>query len=176
MTWPNLWAPWRIDYIRAASDDCEGGGDPSGSFIADAFEHPDQDAERLVLYRDAVGLIMMNRYPYTNGHLMVAPGRAVPDLTDLPPADRARLMELIVIAERLIQVVMNPQGINIGVNVGRAAGAGLPGHVHVHLVPRWAGDTNFMHVVGQVRVIPQAMQEIYDEFRAALPNVLDLSD
>lgn len=143
------------------------------TFIREAYEKPEEDRDRLVLYREDAGLIMMNRYPYTGGHLMVAPGQEVADLADIPAAQRARLMEMVVIAERLIQRVLNPQGINIGVNIGRSAGAGLPNHVHIHLVPRWGGDTNFMHVVGNVRVIPQALDELYDELKAALPSVLD---
>lgn len=163
----NLWAPWRLEYVKDLVDtDAEG-----GCFLCEAWSNPEQDAQRHVIYRDQHGMILMNRYPYTNGHLLVALGEHIPDLPQLSAEQRCALMELTTLAERLIQAVMNPQGINIGINVGRAAGAGLPGHLHVHLVPRWSGDTNFMTVVGKVRVIPQAMQEIYDEYKCAVDRV-----
>ena len=166
MEWPNLSAPWRIDYIRRKPDP----GEPA-CFLCEAWERREEDAERLVLHREEAGMIIMNRYPYTNGHLMVVPGEHAADLADLAAGRRAALMELIVLAERLIRATLDPQGVNIGVNVGRAAGAGLPGHVHAHLVPRWGGDTNFMHVVGQVRVTPQSLEQVYGEMAAALPKV-----
>ena len=166
MHWPNLMAPWRIDYIRRTKS-----GDEPACFLCEAWEKPDEDAERLVIHREPAGLILLNRYPYTNGHLMVVPGEHVGDLTDLAAERRAALMEMVVLAERAIHLTLNPQGINIGVNVGAAAGAGLPGHVHVHLVPRWGGDTNFMQVVGQVRVNPQAMEQVYEELKDAVEKV-----
>lgn len=168
MEWQSIWAPWRIDYIRRVKDEAQ-----PPCFLCAAWEAPAEDADRLVLHRTDVGLIVMNRYPYTNGHLMAVPGEHVSDLIDLDAHRRAALMELTTLAERLIQATLNPQGINIGMNIGRAAGAGLPGHLHVHLVPRWGGDTNFMHVVGGVRVQPQATEQVYEEMTAALPKVLD---
>ena len=155
MEWPNLWAPWRIGYIKRVDDG------PPRCFICDALSQPGADEENLVVFRAEHGLAMLNRYPYTNGHLLVVPREHAGDLTDLPSDRRIGLMEMIVQAERLIQTVLNPQGLNIGINIGRSAGAGVPGHVHVHLVPRWGGDTNFMHVVGQVQVNPQALEEVY---------------
>ena len=162
MEWPNLWAPWRIDYIKRVDD-----GKSPTCFICDALKDTDRDEQSLVVFRNEHGLVMLNRYPYTNGHLMVVPAEHAGDLTDLSTERRTGLMEMIVQAERLIHTVFNPQGLNIGVNVGRSAGAGLPGHVHVHIVPRWGGDTNFMHVVGQVQVNPQALEEVYREMRKA---------
>ena len=167
MEWPNLWAPWRIDYIRKVDDK------PPRCFICDALEGTDREPDNLVVFRNEHGLAMLNRYPYTNGHLLVVPREHVGDLTDLSPTRRVGLMELVVAAERVIQVVLNPQGLNIGINIGRSAGAGVPGHVHVHLVPRWGGDTNFMHVVGQVQVNPQALEQVYREMRDAAPRVLE---
>jgi ATP adenylyltransferase len=161
MEWPNLWAPWRLDYIRSSGDK------PAGCFICDAWANPDLDERHYVIGRDEHGLVMLNRYPYTNGHVLIVPGEHVGDLIDLPAAKRAALMELVVTAERVIQATLNPQGMNIGANIGRSAGAGVPGHVHIHVVPRWGGDTSFMHVVGQVRVNPQALDDVYREFRSA---------
>ncbi len=163
-----LWAPWRIGYLK---DQTRKTGE-SGCFLCEAIERPDEDDSRLVLHRDEAGMILMNRYPYTNGHLMVAPRSHVGRLRHFTAEQRAGLMELTTLAERLIQAVLDPQGLNIGINVGRPAGAGLPGHLHVHLVPRWGGDTNFMDVVGNIRVIPQALEETYRELAAALPDVL----
>ena len=128
----------------------------------------EQARNRLVLAREDQGLIMLNLYPYTNGHLLVAPAEHVADLTDLSAQGRGGLMELTALAERLLRTAINPQGINIGINLGRCAGAGLPGHLHVHLVPRWSGDTNFMHTVGHVRVIPESIQASYERLAGAL--------
>lgn len=172
----NLWAPWRMQYIRGLGDKPDaktsGGTSGGGSFLADYWATPEDDARNMVLHRSAHAMILLNRYPYTNGHLMVAPGRAVADLPMLSREERADMMELIVLAERLLTAAMNPQGVNIGINIGKCAGAGLPGHLHVHLVPRWAGDTNFMSVIGSVRVVPQALEEVYEELAGVLPRVL----
>lgn len=164
----NLWAPWRIDYIRRI----EKADADSACFLCDAWAHPQQDEERLVIWRGEHGLILLNRYPYTNGHLMIAPADHHAELNELTVEQRAALMEMTALAERLLKATLNPQGINVGINLGRSAGAGLPGHVHIHVVPRWSGDTNFMHVVGKVRVIPQSIEQIMAEFKTALPKVL----
>lgn len=165
MAHDNLWAPWRMEYIKHVDDD------DAGCFLCEAWQHPDEDEQRLVVHRDKAGMILLNRYPYTNGHLLVALGDHTPDLPEMTAEQRASLFELVCEAERLLKATLNPQGINIGINVGRCAGAGLPGHLHVHLVPRWSGDTNFMQAVGAVRVIPQALEEIHEELTAAAPKV-----
>ncbi len=155
-----LWAPWRLDYIRGVSD----GGD--NCFLCELARNPEKDAANHVLLRSAMGLLLLNRYPYVNGHLLIAPYRHAADLGDLGPDERAAMLELAVYGQRLLTGTMNPQGFNIGINVGRCAGAGVPGHVHVHVVPRWNGDVNFMSVVGRVRVIPQALEEAFDQLAA----------
>jgi ATP adenylyltransferase len=165
----NLWAPWRMQYLRGLPG---GDGGPEGCFLCEAWRRSDSDESMLVLHRGPTAMILMNRFPYTTGHLMVVPSQHVGDLTDMMASDRAAMMEMTVVGERLIQATLNPQGMNIGTNLGRVAGAGLPGHVHMHLVPRWGGDTNFINVVGQVRVIPQALEQTYAELKAALPKVL----
>lgn len=166
----NLWAPWRMQYIRQIP--MEEPTNTTGSFLADYWLDAEHDREHLVLYRSKLSMMLLNRYPYTNGHLLVAPGECLADLAALSIEQRADLMEVTTLAQRLLQATLNPQGINIGINLGRCAGAGVPGHLHVHVVPRWAGDVNFMTVVGQVRIVPQALEEVRDELAAALPAVL----
>ena len=180
MTHTNLWAPWRMAYIDAlvgeAGHDAHDAPGEAGCFLCEAAQAMSRDdavggdaaGQRLVLMHDARGLVMLNRYPYTNGHLLVAPREHVACLSDLSPQGRADLMELTELADRLLRAAMNPQGMNIGMNLGRCAGAGLPGHLHVHLVPRWNGDTNFMQTVGGVRVIPQALEESFGMLREVL--------
>lgn len=174
MTQQRLWAPWRMAYINGLDD----GDDPSnpggGCFLCDAARQDLDDGqlvERLVLLRDERGLLMLNRYPYTNGHLLAAPQAHVGDLSDLSAKQRAGLMELCELGTRLLRKAMNPQGLNLGMNFGRCAGAGLPGHAHMHVVPRWNGDVNFMQTVGQIRVIPQALEESYKLLKAALSEM-----
>jgi ATP adenylyltransferase len=142
-----------------------------GCFLCAAAEQGLDDAqlaERLVLLRDERGILMLNRYPYTNGHLLAAPHEHVGDISDLTADQRVGLMDLAELGARLLRKTMNPQGMNIGINLGRCAGAGLPGHIHMHVVPRWNGDVNFMQTVGQVRVIPQALEESYRLLKDAI--------
>lgn len=171
----NLWAPWRISYIQGLAGSTA--GEPVADkqcFLCDAAKPDltqDEMAQRLVLLRDDRGILLLNRYPYTNGHLLAAPHDHVADLGDMTAAQRAGLMELANVGAQLLKLAVNPQGMNIGMNLGRCAGAGVPGHAHLHVVPRWNGDVNFMDVVGQVRVIPQALEENYQTLRALLPRV-----
>lgn len=144
-------------------------------FLCDALNvqpGTEEAKRRLVLLRDDRGVMLLNRFPYSNGHLMVAPGEHLADLPELTAAQRAGLMELMALAEKLLQTAINPQGFNVGINLGRCAGAGVPGHLHVHVVPRWHGDTNFMQTVGQIRVIPQALEESYEHLSAVLVKLL----
>ena len=153
----NLWAPWRMTYLQQLGVDAP----PSAGdcFLCAAGRGDDDAVEPGVLHRTARATLLMNRYPYTNGHLLIAPHAHVPDLFDLEPADRAELMELADLGCRALRRGLNCQGFNVGANLGAAAGAGVPGHLHLHVVPRWLGDTAFMDVVGDVRVIPQALEE-----------------
>lgn len=156
-----LWAPWRLEYIKSVSDG------PQECFLCAASRQPEQDAGRFVLARSAHCLLLLNKYPYVNGHLLVAPYRHAAELGLLTPEERGEMMELIVHGQSLLSRAMNPQGFNVGLNLGRCAGAGVPGHVHAHVVPRWNGDVNFMSVVGQVRVLPQSVEEAYRQLAAA---------
>ncbi len=169
----NLWAPWRIGYIQGLESSARETSRDSGAgcFLCAAADNRSSETDRddqLVLLRDERGVLMLNRYPYTNGHLLAGPLDHVADLSDLAPEARAGLMELAELGGRLLRKVMNPQGLNIGINLGRCAGAGVPGHLHMHIVPRWHGDVNFMDVVGGVRVIPQAIEESFAALKGAL--------
>jgi len=127
-----------------------------------------RDRENYVLYRGQLGFIMLNLYPYSNGHLMVAPYSHVGNLEDLDDETQAELMSLVVKGTRLLRQVLRPEGFNVGLNIGKAAGAGVDDHVHIHIVPRWLGDTNFMPIIGETRVIPEHLDETYDRLMAVL--------
>ena len=187
----NLWAPWRWSYIQRLGPDqsveTPKNRDTSDQplkecFLCEAAKSDVQTEEaqqRLVLIRDNRGVVLLNRFPYTNGHLLVAPLDHQAMLTDLSLSQRSGLIELTAIGQQLLQNTINPQGFNVGINLGRCAGAGLPGHLHVHIVPRWHGDTNFMQVVGDIRVIPQALEDSYHRLRTVLHKTaatLDQSD
>ena len=167
-----MFAPWRLEYLEALDKadrktDRKSAASPTGSFLLDAFNAPEHDEANHVVVRTADALVMLNAYPYDNGHLLVALGAPRPTLLDYEPAQRDRLWELVELAADLVQRTVEPQGINIGVNQGRAAGAGVPQHLHVHLVPRWVGDTNVMEVVGRVCVIPASLEAMAERYRAA---------
>ncbi len=171
----NLWAPWRMQYIQSLCDLPEDGSDAARCFLCEAARPDLDDAARqalLVLHRTEHSVLMMNRYPYTNGHLLAAPHEHAPSLSDLSVAARSDLMELTELGCRALNEAMRPQGVNIGMNLGRCAGAGVPGHLHMHIVPRWNGDVSFMQVVGNVRVVPQALEESYDALRHALQTLV----
>lgn len=157
----NLWAPWRIEYLRRLDDESDR---PEGyCFICDYRDRPSDDRDNLVLWRTEHSLVVFNGYPYTNGHLLICPLAHIGKLEDLSDRQMLELMQLSRDAKRLLSEAISPHGFNLGVNLGRCAGAGLPGHLHVHLVPRWNGDTNFMSVLTDVRVISQSLHALYDE-------------
>lgn len=168
---PTLHAPWRFTYLEDLGEKEKLSGPPtstSGSFLRDYWLSPQLDEPNHVILRDPHGLILLNKYPYANGHLLVALGEARPSLLDYDPEQRAHLWRLVERATDLMQRALQPQGINTGINQGRAAGAGVPQHLHVHLVPRWSGDVNFMATVGQIRVIPSSLEVMARRYRAAL--------
>lgn len=137
----------------------------SGCFLCEAVAAAtaQERRERLVLWTTDHSIVLINRYPYSNGHLLIAPKAHKAELEDLSPEEMLDLNVQTSRALALLRKAQSPQGFNIGINLGRCAGAGLPGHLHQHLVPRWNGDTNFMSVVADVRVVPQAMAQLYDE-------------
>jgi ATP adenylyltransferase len=151
----HIWAPWRIDYIKAVKKD--------GCFLCAYFAAPGDDRENLVLARGPTCAVVMNRYPYTGGHLMVCPYRHVSDLSALTAVEQAEMMRWSALSVEILKRHMKPDGFNLGINLGDAGGAGLKDHLHLHVVPRWVGDTNFVSVVGDLRVIPQALEALRDE-------------
>ena len=165
-----LWAPWRLAYIeRPPQADQEPGpasGATGGNFFLDLPAQYNY-RENLILLRGETAFVIMNAYPYTNGHLLVAPYRQVADLEGLTDPELLEINRLLAQCQRWIRTAFRPDGFNIGVNIGRAAGAGVPQHIHWHILPRWSGDTNFMTIIGDVRVIPQTLSETYDRLIAA---------
>jgi len=155
-----IWAPWRMAYVSNA--------EPSDGCIFCRAWECDDDRQRLVLVRSRSTMVMMNRYPYTGGHLMVAPVRHVPDMDGLGDEELLDLMHCLRKSHALLNRAVHPDGCNVGINYGKAAGAGIDDHLHIHIVPRWNGDTNFMTVTGGVRVIPQALMDAYDHLAAAI--------
>src|SRR4051812_6635481 len=156
----HLQAPWRMQYIRSLAKPESG-----ECFLCAAANSSDDEQRRgrLVVWTSALSVVVINLFPYTNGHLLVAPKAHKGDLEELTPDEVTDVQRQTIEAVKLLKRALSPQGFNIGINLGRCAGAGLPGHLHQHVVPRWAGDTNFMGVVGEVRVIPQAMSQLYAE-------------
>jgi len=163
----SLSAPWRIDYIRGI-DKPNASGKPAECFLCDAVAAADdqQRRQRLVLWTTDHSIVLINRYPYTNGHLLVAPRVHKADLEELSYEERCDLMQQTIEAVALLKRAVSAQGFNIGANLGRCAGAGVPGHVHQHVVPRWSGDVNFMQVIGEVRIVPQAVEQLWNELVA----------
>jgi len=141
-----LWSPWRLPYVSGASD-------PHGCIFCEALGRA--DADPLLLLRGRLAFVILNLYPYNNGHLMVVPNRHVASLGDVQVDELTELGVFTRYAEAALNEVYRPQGLNVGMNLGRPAGAGVADHLHVHVVPRWNGDTNFMSVVGSVRVLPE---------------------
>jgi ATP adenylyltransferase len=156
-----LWAPWRLTYIEKATTE-----DPTVSCIFVDLPAQNEDRKNLILFRGKSAFVMLNAFPYTSGHLMVAPYRHTADMNDLEDAELLEINQLVRECLTWIGAVYKPDGYNIGVNLGRAAGAGIPTHIHWHIVPRWNGDTNFMTTVGDVRVLPQSLEESYDRLLA----------
>ena len=162
----NLWAPWRMEYIRSIGDESK-----SGCFLCDYRDAPQEDAGNHVICRTDHAFLMMNRFPYTNGHLLVAPLGHKADLEDLSDAQMNGLWYLTRDAKVLLTDTLHPHGFNVGINFGLCAGAGLPGHLHLHVVPRWNGDTNFMAVLGDVRIIPESLDRLHKDLVGAVAKL-----
>jgi ATP adenylyltransferase len=161
-----LWAPWRIPYLRKIHKE-----KPGTCFFCDYVPAPKKDRKNLVVLRGRTCFTVMNRFPYAGGHLLVAPYAHKADLTQFTAEERQEVFDQLIRMQRVLEKLMKPQGFNLGLNIGRAAGAGVPGHLHFHLLPRWFGDSNFMASTAQVRVIPQALEELHGELQKALRNV-----
>src|SRR5437870_4591689 len=163
MTMDRLWAPWRLAYVATAKDRPA----PDPCFICRGLAE-DDDRSNLIALRTQLSVVVLNRFPYNNGHLLVAPRAHKARLDELTPAELLETMETLNRMVRLLEDFLRPDGFNVGLNLGKVAGAGLPGHVHWHIVPRWDGDTNFMSVLGDVRVIAQSLDALYDLLSAAI--------
>jgi ATP adenylyltransferase len=157
----SLHAPWRIEYILAPKPKLD------GSLFTRIAQSDDDDAN-LVIARDRTCYALLNRYPYNGGHLMIVPYKQCPDLNGLTDQELADLWRLARRCVSALTELMKPDGFNIGINLGKAAGAGILEHLHIHVVPRWNGDTNFMPVIGNTSVVPQALTELAAQLRAAL--------
>lgn len=162
-----LWAPWRIPYLRKITQQEK--QDPC--FFCSYVGTPKKDRKNLVLLRGKTCFIVLNRFPYAGGHLLIAPLAHKAELADFTAEERAEIFDQTILAQKTLQKLMKPQGFNLGLNIGRAAGAGVPGHLHYHLLPRWFGDSNFMTTAAQARVIPQALDELHGELQKALRSV-----
>jgi ATP adenylyltransferase len=154
-----LWTPWRLNYVTEASEP------PAGCIFCDAVARI--DAEPLVVHVDRTAFVILNKFPYNNGHLMVVPRRHVGWLSDLESAELDEVMRLTQRAEQVLTSVYHPHGFNMGLNLGKPAGAGVLGHLHMHVVPRWNGDTNFISVVGETRVLPEELTATSARLKAA---------
>ncbi len=150
-----LWAPWRMKFIEDLKK-------TKGVCIFCEAAQTGDDRERLILYRGNVAYILMNRYPYNNGHLLIVPYRHVPSLKELNATEYREMMELTSHSVEIMKDVMNAEGFNCGINIGRASGAGIVEHIHMHVVPRWVGDTNFLPILSGTRSMPEYLTETYD--------------
>lgn len=157
-----IWAPWRLAYVKDASKDME------GECIFCAKPAARDDAESLIVHRGERCFVILNLFPYTNGHLMVAPYEHVGRIQDVPAETLAETMALAQRAMARLDEVYDPQGYNVGFNQGRVAGAGVEHHIHLHVVPRWGGDTNFMSVIADTKVMPQTLEESYAALKGFL--------
>lgn len=155
----NLWAPWRMQYIEELS-----AAAPGECFLCRVIARPDEDEKNYVLWRDPRALVLLNLFPYSSGHVLVAPSQHVAEPEDLADQDLLALARRVRDAKRVLQAALGAEGFNIGLNLGRCAGAGLPNHLHVHVVPRWNGDVNFMPVLADVKVIPQSLAAVRELF------------
>ncbi|MGI8586770.1 MAG: HIT family protein [Chloroflexia bacterium] len=157
-----LWSPWRMAYIGG------GGGGDGCIFCTIPEQGSEHDRENLLLLRGEHAFVILNRYPYNSGHLMIVPYRHLRDVTLLTPAESAEIMALLQRMVSALTAVYRPEGFNTGMNLGSAAGAGIADHLHMHIVPRWAGDTNFMPVVGQTKVLPESLEQTWERITSAL--------
>ena len=152
-----MWAPWRVEYFSI---------DRTRDFLTEAAQTTD-DAGHLVVARRKNTFLIMNRFPYAVGHMMAVPYRKAADIADLTEEEQLELWELAAHAQKLLRKVVNAQGFNIGLNIGKCGGAGVADHLHLHIVPRWEGDSNFMPVIADVRVMPEALESLYAKLVAA---------
>jgi ATP adenylyltransferase len=165
----NLWAPWRINYIQALDK-------TGGCFICNNLQRPDDDDKNLVLWRTEHSIVILNLFPYNNGHLLIAPVRHIAELDQATEEELLDMIKLVSQSQKALSLAIQPHGFNVGMNFGRCGGAGLPSHLHIHVVPRWDGDTNFMSVCSDTKVISQSLSELLELLKKIseehnLPNI-----
>jgi len=157
-----IFAPWRIRYVLAPK--------PKECALCSAVKGDEK--EKLVVYKAEKNFVIMNRNPYNPGHVMVCPKRHVPSTEELSDEEMLEMMKLVNLSIKAIRLSMNPDGFNLGVNLGRVAGAGIADHLHFHVVPRWNGDTSFMPVLADVQIVPEALEESYEKIRKAFESIV----
>lgn len=155
-----IWAPWRNTYIKNIQKECD-------CFFCKMIQE-EADEKNLILFRGNQVFVVLNKFPYTNGHLMIVPYAHVANLTKLPPETKLELMELSTKSIDWLKSAMNPEGFNLGINLGKIAGAGLEGHIHMHVVPRWNGDSNFMTTLGETRIISESLESCYQSIKKVI--------
>lgn len=171
MTLDHLWAGWRSAYIQAVTtDDSVLAPDEHGSLFERILGSGRPDDETFIVHRGEHCFVILNAYPYTNGHVLVLPNRAVADLAELSPDEHEQLWRFVTDAVGAIQTAYSCDGVNVGMNLGRAGGAGVPDHLHVHVLPRWDGDTNFMTAIAETRVLPETLGQTFTKLRTTWPE------
>jgi len=155
-----LWAPWRMEYIENVNDD--------NGCIFCIKPREDNDKKNLIVFRGKTCFVIMNRYPYNNGHLLVVPYKHISSIKELDDEEKLELFQVIDRCCQVLSDLMNPQGFNIGMNLGRPAGAGIADHVHFHIVPRWNGDTNFMPIIGNTKIISEGLEKTWEKLHKAM--------
>jgi ATP adenylyltransferase len=163
-----MWSPWRSEHIDRMTQ--PQATSPEDVSVFTRLAQEDDDEKNLILWRGHHVFVIMNRYPYNSGHLMIVPFREVPDYEDLTDAEREEIAHTTTRCLRWLRTALHPEGFNVGMNLGAAAGAGIPRHLHVHILPRWHGDTNFMPVLGDVKVIPEALATTYAKLRRVIDD------
>lgn len=160
-----LWAPWRIEYIKMPkTDKC---------ILCELPKKPNEkDRENLILYRGEKAYIILNRYPYNNGHLMIAPYRHIPSIINLSDEEALEIHQLTRLSLEILTDTMGPDGFNIGANIGKAAGAGIDEHYHLHIVPRWIGDTNYMPIISNTKILVEYLRDTYDKLKENLVKLI----
>ena len=161
-----MWSPWRSKHIERMAEPSSGASEPGSVFTRMVAQ--DRDADNLILWRGPSVFVVMNLYPYNNGHLMIVPYREVARYEDLTAEEQVDMAHTLARCLRWLRQALSPEGFNVGLNLGLAAGAGIPEHVHMHVVPRWRADTNFMPTIAEVKVVPEALEETYRKLRAAI--------
>lgn len=167
MSLERIFAGWRNAYVSGVA---QVDPIPEVCVFCALFDADATDRERLIVHRGSTCLVLLNLYPYASGHMLVMPARHVAALDELTGDERRELFDLVVSASDALQAAYRPDGMNVGANLGRAAGAGIPGHLHFHALPRWGGDTNFMTAIGEVRVIPEDLATSFDKLQEAWPQ------